>query len=182
VLGGEGSIGDQAGGLLLPTLRGMGFPEVRCRKALRAGVVDVDAAVLWLCEHADDDGIDEEEEEQEPEPEPEEEEQEQEQQQQQQQQQEPEPEPEEEEQEQEQQQQQQEPEPEEEEQEQEQQEEAGGEGGSGEHDLGALSSITVEADDGAAVAERPFVFCEVFFGSDMARCGVRCVLLGFRFD
>jgi hypothetical protein len=159
VLGGEGSIGDQAGGLLLPTLRGMGFPEVRCRKALRAGVVDVDAAVLWLCEHADDDGIDEEEEEQEPEPEPEEEEQEQEQQQQQQ-----------------------EPEPEEEEQEQEQQEEAGGEGGSGEHDLGALSSITVEADDGAAVAERPFVFCEVFFGSDMARCGVRCVLLGFRFD
>ena len=140
MLGVEGSIGDQAGGLLLPTLRGMGFPEVRCRKALRAGVVDVDAAVLWLCEHADDDGIDdEEEEEQEPEPEPEEEE-------------------------------------------QEQQEEAGGEGGSGEHDLGALSSITVEADDGAAVAERPFVFCEVFFGSDMARCGVRCVLLGFRFD
>eukprot|EP01047_Picozoa_sp_COSAG01_P048596 COSAG01_NODE_4746_length_4769_cov_29.055460_5_plen_179_part_00 len=148
--------------LLLPTLRGMGFPEVRCRKALRAGVVDVDAAVLWLCEHADDDGIDDEEEEEEQEPEPEEKEQEQEQQQQQ----EPEPEPE--------------PEPEEEEQEQ--QEEAGGEGGSGEHDLGALSSITVEADDGAAVAERPFVFCEVFFGSDMARCGVRCVLLGFRFD
>ena len=64
--GGGGPVHDGPGPPgLAQTLVGMGFPAARCRKALQAGVQDAEAGVMWLCEHAEDEGIDEEEEEKE---------------------------------------------------------------------------------------------------------------------
>jgi ubiquitin carboxyl-terminal hydrolase 5/13 len=42
----------------LSTLASMGFPEVRCGKALRATGGNVEAALEWLMAHMDDPGID----------------------------------------------------------------------------------------------------------------------------
>jgi len=42
----------------LGQLEGMGFPTIRCKKALLANPSDPDAAVQWLFEHMDDPDID----------------------------------------------------------------------------------------------------------------------------
>ncbi|KAK3636701.1 ubiquitin C-terminal hydrolase Ubp14 [Elasticomyces elasticus] len=64
---GGGGIGGSGGGWVandeaLGMLMGMGFPRVRCEKALRAtgnSVEGVEGAAGWLFEHMDDEGIDE---------------------------------------------------------------------------------------------------------------------------
>jgi len=42
----------------LAQLEGMGFPTIRCKKALLANPGNPDAAVQWLFEHMDDPDID----------------------------------------------------------------------------------------------------------------------------
>jgi hypothetical protein len=42
----------------LQSLKDMGFPEARCKKALLLNNMDMEAALGWICDHMEDDDVD----------------------------------------------------------------------------------------------------------------------------